>query len=69
MKSKKEYKIIHKEDVWPAIAEKRKIYAAVIDHPSFNTGVWYLGSEQTKNIHRMLEDGFVIFVEAVDHAE
>lgn len=69
MKSKKEYKIIPKEDVWPAIAEKRKIYAAIIDHPSLNTGVRSLNSEQTRNIHKMLEDGFVIFVEAVDHAE
>ena len=69
MKSKKEYKIIPKEDVWPAIAERRKIFAAVIDHPGLNTGVWSLNSEQTRTIHRMLEDGFVIFVEAVDHAE
>ena len=69
MKSKKEYKIIPKEDVWPAIAEKRKIYAAIIDHPSLNTGVWSLSAEQTKKIHWMLEDGYVIFVEAVDHAE
>lgn len=69
MKSKKEYKIIPKEDVWPAIAEKHKVFAAIIDHPSLNAGVWSLNSEQTRNIHRMLEDGFVIFVEAVDHAE
>ena len=69
MKSKKEYKIIPKEDVWPAIAERRKIFAAVIDHPSLNTGVWSLNSEQTRNIHRMLEDGFVIFVEVLEHAE
>lgn len=69
MKTKKEYKIIPKEDVWPAIAENRKIYAAIIDHPSLNTGVLSLNSEKTRNIHWMLADGFVIFLEAVDRAE
>ena len=69
MKSKKEYKIIPKEDVWPAIAEKRKIYAAIIDHPSFKKGILSLDNEQTGSIHRLLEDGSVVFVEVLEHAD
>lgn len=69
MKTKKKCKVIPQEDVWAAIIEQRDVYAVIFDHPGLQSGIWRLRNEPAKNVHEMMSDGLVIFVEVMDHAE